>query len=478
MRHEQRYKVMTYLLVWTLLFSTLAFGQQSRRADAARTSSVETETLSYPDYLLEISAGYDTGREYSKESQTIASLLSSNSAKSPILIDDQGYARDTVLQAVAARLAEISQGTKLFRINWNAVFSSDKGQAEIDATLNGIVKYAAASTGKTVIYLDDIASFSSETPILGAHVAAILYNALSQGKIRILSASDAKSFEQQITHDNRLQARFQRIDIAKNNDDDGFVGDKLSPDLRALVAGADQNKTVKVILQSNDINNPELLKVLKRTGVLIGDRATSLNMLAIDMPVAAAEEIAALPEAKHLSLDKEIQSLGHIETTTGVSLVRTQTTTVNNVTSTYQLNGTGVGVAVLDSGVFEQHHMFLDASGVDRVIKSVNFAGNANDVNYDPYGHGSHVAGIVAGGSGRSNEFANYRNIATNTKIINVRVLDDHGTGTTAGLIQGDISPRAICEGALVAAAIALVGAAFPAWRCAHLPIADTMREA
>ena len=48
----------------------------------------------------------------------------------------------------------------------------------------------------------------------------------------------------------------------------------------------------------------------------------------------------------------------------------------------------------------------------------------------------------------------------------------------TSGLIQGDISIRAIGEGTLVATAIALVGAAFPAWRCANLPIADTMRAA
>ena len=48
----------------------------------------------------------------------------------------------------------------------------------------------------------------------------------------------------------------------------------------------------------------------------------------------------------------------------------------------------------------------------------------------------------------------------------------------TSGLVQGNISLRAIGEGTLVAVAIALAGAAFPAWRCAKLPIADTMREA
>jgi putative ABC transport system permease protein len=47
----------------------------------------------------------------------------------------------------------------------------------------------------------------------------------------------------------------------------------------------------------------------------------------------------------------------------------------------------------------------------------------------------------------------------------------------TSGLVQGGISPRAICEGALVAAATALVGAAYPTWRCVHQPIAETMRE-
>ncbi|HVT27866.1 MAG TPA: FtsX-like permease family protein, partial [Lacipirellulaceae bacterium] len=46
----------------------------------------------------------------------------------------------------------------------------------------------------------------------------------------------------------------------------------------------------------------------------------------------------------------------------------------------------------------------------------------------------------------------------------------------TSGLVQGDISVRAIVEGTCVAAAIALAGAAFPAWRCTKMPIAETMR--
>jgi len=47
----------------------------------------------------------------------------------------------------------------------------------------------------------------------------------------------------------------------------------------------------------------------------------------------------------------------------------------------------------------------------------------------------------------------------------------------TSGLVQGDISLRAIIEGVIVAVAIALVGAVYPAYRCLQQPIAEALRS-
>jgi putative ABC transport system permease protein len=47
----------------------------------------------------------------------------------------------------------------------------------------------------------------------------------------------------------------------------------------------------------------------------------------------------------------------------------------------------------------------------------------------------------------------------------------------TSGLVQGDLSLRAIGEGCAVALVIAMIGAAYPASRCVQLPIADTLRS-
>jgi putative ABC transport system permease protein len=46
----------------------------------------------------------------------------------------------------------------------------------------------------------------------------------------------------------------------------------------------------------------------------------------------------------------------------------------------------------------------------------------------------------------------------------------------TSGLVQGDISVRAIVEGIVVAVAIALLGAIYPAYQSANAPIADSLR--
>ncbi|MEO6051907.1 MAG: hypothetical protein ABIP78_11325, partial [Pyrinomonadaceae bacterium] len=117
MKNERRYKVMTYLMVWTLLFSTLAFGQDAGKSKTVTSAAAENIAPLYANYLIEVPAGYDTSEGYAKEAQTTAQVLSSKSGTNPVLIDNQGYVRDLVLQSVAARLARDPQGKKLFRVN-------------------------------------------------------------------------------------------------------------------------------------------------------------------------------------------------------------------------------------------------------------------------------------------------------------------------------------------------------------------------
>ncbi|MCT2583948.1 S8 family serine peptidase [Actinophytocola gossypii] len=90
--------------------------------------------------------------------------------------------------------------------------------------------------------------------------------------------------------------------------------------------------------------------------------------------------------------------------------------------------GEGITVAVLDTGV-DQTHPDL----ADREIAEQNFT-EAPD-NVDNFGHGTHVASIVAGTGAKSE--GKYRGVAWGASILDGKVLDDFGGGLESWIIAG-----------------------------------------
>jgi subtilisin family serine protease len=143
--------------------------------------------------------------------------------------------------------------------------------------------------------------------------------------------------------------------------------------------------------------------------------------------------LAARAEVRYVSPDRPVGAAGHIETTTGAESVRTQTglSLLGLVKTTSTLDGAGLSIAVIDSGVDAGHEVFRDSLGLSRVAASVDFTGEGRTD--DPFGHGTHVASIAAG-SGRPSGGA-YEGMAPAAKIVNLRVLGSDGRGTTSGLL-------------------------------------------
>ena len=95
--------------------------------------------------------------------------------------------------------------------------------------------------------------------------------------------------------------------------------------------------------------------------------------------------------------------------------------------SRYGVNGSGVTVAVIDSGV--KPHTDLPATRIKAFVDFVN----GKTTPYDDYGHGTHVAGIVAGSGAASN--GQYAGVAPNASIVALKVLDANGSGTTSNVM-------------------------------------------
>jgi serine protease AprX len=90
--------------------------------------------------------------------------------------------------------------------------------------------------------------------------------------------------------------------------------------------------------------------------------------------------------------------------------------------------GENVNVAVLDSGI-ESHPDFDN-----RIIGFKDFV-NGRYKNYDDEGHGTHVAGIIAGSGKASGGIC--AGIAPRANIISLKVLDNRGIGREDNVLQG-----------------------------------------
>ncbi|WUH93667.1 S8 family serine peptidase [Streptomyces sp. NBC_00433] len=91
-------------------------------------------------------------------------------------------------------------------------------------------------------------------------------------------------------------------------------------------------------------------------------------------------------------------------------------------------DGTGVKIAVLDTGVDKDHQ---DLAGQVADVQNFSTADNPDD----HYGHGTHVASIAAGTGARSG--GTYKGVAPGAKIISGKVLDDDGFGEDSDILAG-----------------------------------------
>src|SRR4051812_40752415 len=113
-----------------------------------------------------------------------------------------------------------------------------------------------------------------------------------------------------------------------------------------------------------------------------------VEAVAVEVPNARIEAIAANPDVEHISVDRAVVgSMDRTNATVGADVVRQQ----------LGFDGSGVGIAVIDSGVNAAHDDLAERDGrPSPVVRFVDFI-NGRNVAYDDYGHGTHIAGIVAG---------------------------------------------------------------------------------
>src|SRR6185436_18647755 len=201
---------------------------------------------------------------------------------------------------------------------------------------------------------------------------------------------------------------------------------KVASDLGDLLRSKSSEAQVKVIVQLNQKPTGQLNALLAANGVKIRRHFTHLNSFALELPGRVVDALSTFPEVAFISIDSEVMTLGgHVAHTSGADNVRSMSTDG-------ALDGNGIGIAILDSGIYGAHTSFTDSqTGQSRIVVNIDFTGEGRTD--DPYGHGTHVAAAAAGNGVVAK--GEYIGIAPRAKILNLRVLNSRGTGSVSSVL-------------------------------------------
>ena len=191
--------------------------------------------------------------------------------------------------------------------------------------------------------------------------------------------------------------------------------DKLDRELRQR-ASAPRGHSRVILRLKPGVSADVAIRGLRGT---VGRRLASVGGQVADVPDTALDALARLPGVNGVSLDRRVH--GTMERT-GATIGATW------VQDTLGLDGTGVGIAVIDSGVANWHDD-LGSTRVTRFVDFVNFQATA----YDDYGHGTHVAGIIAGDGHDSG--GRRRGVAPGATLLVEKILDASGQGYISNVI-------------------------------------------
>ena len=220
---------------------------------------------------------------------------------------------------------------------------------------------------------------------------------------------------------------------------------KLSPELEGLAPDASVDVIVKYRQAPTSAHHS---RIIARGG----EFKQSLEIIRAahySIPAGQLEALSNDPDVESISPDHQVFATWKPVFTvmyTGSPDYGYKTIGADLAESVFGVDGTGVGIAMIDSGILDSDDL-KDAQGHNRIVYKASLIPGANQD--DHYGHGSHVSGILAGTgamSAEKNSTYLVRGIAPNAKIISLKALNDSGAGadsTVIAAIQKAISLKA-----------------------------------
>jgi subtilisin family serine protease len=216
----------------------------------------------------------------------------------------------------------------------------------------------------------------------------------------------------------------------------------MLPPVAGSAGSAADGRPVGVIVQAEPGAVRAAARLVQDLGGRVGRQLKVINGFSASVPASQVEQLRGSPGVQAVTENEPVrmQAAAYAPTTDAGSLYNTTLATGAQAYWKAGYTGKGIDVAVIDTGTAPVPGL----AGTGKLVNGpdLSFESQAPNLRYlDTYGHGTHMAGIIAGRgdaavAGRyAGDTTNFLGMAPDARIVSVKVADSMGAADVSQVI-------------------------------------------
>nr|MBP6732493.1 ATP-dependent chaperone ClpB [Chitinophagales bacterium] len=222
-----------------------------RRGNKVTEQGADAKYNSLDKYAVNLNASAKAGKldpviGRDEEIRRVMHILSRKTKNNPLLVGEPGVGKTAIAEGIAHRIVkgDVPENLKdkvIYALDMGALMAGAKYRGDFEERLKAVVKEVKESSGRIILFIDEIHTLIGAGATEGAMDAAnIIKPELARGELRAVGATTLNEYQKYFEKDKALERRFQKVII-----DEPSIEDAISI-LRGLKERYENHHKVKI----------------------------------------------------------------------------------------------------------------------------------------------------------------------------------------------------------------------------------------